>query len=263
MALTPELAGGMLSGCIVADWPAPPGIVALTTTRPGGLSAAPYDSLNLAAHVGDRPEKVAANRAQLQSALGLADPVAWLDQVHGVGVVRAGPDAAGVAADAAWTDATGTACAVLTADCLPVFLCSFDGSCVAAAHAGWRGLAGGVLEAVISAMPVPGDQLLAWLGPAIGPAAFEVGAEVLSAFADPAPADKDSVRRCFSPSPGRQGHYLADLYALARLRLAGAGVSRVYGGGACTFSDPERFYSFRRDGETGRMGSVIFRQTAP
>lgn len=247
------------AACLRADWPAPPGVVALCTTRRGGVSAPPYDSFNLAGHVGDTPGSVAENRRRLQELAGLEAPIPWLNQVHGAAVVRAGAGADGADADALWSDRPGVPCAVLTADCLPVLLCALDGSCVAAAHAGWRGLAGGVLEAVIDQLPRPGRELMAWLGPAIGPGAFEVGQEVLEAFLSAAGsrADSAAVRACFARSPGRPGHYLADLYALARLRLAARGLTRVFGGGLCTCTDAARFYSYRRDGDTGRMASLI------
>lgn len=255
--------------CLRADWPAPPGILALCTTRLGGVSAAPYESFNLATHVGDAPASVAANRRRLQSLVGLESAglesaIPWLNQVHGSQVAYAGEAAHGLDADALWSDTPGAPCAVLTADCLPVLLCALDGSCVAAAHAGWRGLAGGVLEAVIDALPRPGRELMAWLGPAIGPGAFEVGQDVLEAFTPAAgePRAGAAIRACFAPSPGRPGHYLADLYALARLRLATRGVTRVFGGGLCTYSDATRFYSYRRDGETGRMASLILIKNA-
>ena len=242
---------------ISPDWPAPASVFALCTTREGGVSPPPYDSFNIAHHVGDEPRAVAANRSLLAADLPPGNRVQWLEQVHGVQVVQA-PVVQGDAcpvADAAWTAVPGVACTVMTADCLPVLFCSIDGARVAAAHAGWRGLHAGVLEATVRAMGVDAGRLMAWLGPAIGPDAFEVGPEVREAFlawADGSPR----VAACFASS-GRPGHYLADLYALARYRLDALGITQVYGGNYCTFSDSDRFYSYRRDGQTGRMASLV------
>ena len=230
-------------------WPAPAPVRALTTTRAGGVSRPPWNAFNLATHVGDTPQHVAANRAALRRRFDLpADPV-WLQQVHGARVVEAG---AAAEADAVWSRTPGQVCAVLTADCLPVLLCDRAGDCVAAAHAGWRGLAAGVLEATVAALPADAADLMAWLGPAIGPDAFEVGDEVREAFVT---AD---ARAGAAFRPAGDGRWLADLYGLARLRLAAAGVTRVFGGGLCTFTDRDRFYSYRRDGVTGRMASLIW-----
>jgi YfiH family protein len=237
---------------IYPDWPAPANVRALTTTRQGGVSAAPYDTLNLAEHVGDRPEAVRTNRRLLGERLQLPAEPLWLNQVHGDSVVACEAHAGRPAADASYTTAAGAVCAVLTADCLPVLFCDCDGTRVAAAHAGWRGLAGGVLEAAVRMLAVRPDRLLVWLGPAIGPQAFEVGAEVRDAFiADHALAGEAFVRK-----PG--GRWLADLYRLARIRLQGLGATAVYGGGFCTYTDRQRFYSYRRDGVTGRMASLIW-----
>jgi len=238
---------------IVPDWPAPPNVRAAVSTRVGGVSAAPYDSFNLGAHTEDLPEHVAENRRRLRQALRLPAEPAWLTQVHGVEVVRA--EVAPAEADAAWTDRAGTVCAILTADCLPVLFCDEGGEAVAAAHAGWRGLASGVLEATVAAMGRAPRTLMAWLGPAIGPDAFEVGAEVVDRFLvhDAGAAD------CFRPSP--QGRWLADLYGLARRRLHRFGLERIYGGGFCTFHDRARFFSYRRDSRTGRMASLIWRDS--
>jgi hypothetical protein len=242
--------------CLVPDWPAPPAVRAAVSTRVGGVSGAPWDSLNLGDHVGDDPACVAENRRRLRAQLGLPAEPFWLHQVHGCDVADA--DAAGAgppcAADAAVATRAGGVCAVLTADCLPVLFCSRDGEWVAAAHAGWRGLAAGVLERAVARAPVPAADVLAWLGPAIGPAAFEVGAEVRAAFL----AEDAVAAACFAPSPA--GRWLADLYALAHRRLARCGVGWVGGGGLCTFTDAGRFFSFRRDGTTGRMASLIWLQ---
>ncbi len=243
-ALTPEW--------IVPDWPAPDGVRAAVTTRRGGYSFPPYQGWNLGDHVGDAPDGVRANRRLLRERLQLpADPL-WLRQVHGCGVAIAGTADPGCEADAVVADQPGQVCAVLTADCLPVLLCDHEGSRVAAVHAGWRGLAAGVLEAAVQRMQMPAPRLLAWLGPAIGPSAFEVGKEVWEAFVGrDATAAKAFV-------PGGAERWYADIYELARQRLAGMGVGFVGGGDCCTVSDPERFYSYRRDGVTGRMASLIW-----
>ncbi|HUY03684.1 MAG TPA: peptidoglycan editing factor PgeF [Rhodocyclaceae bacterium] len=235
---------------IVPDWPAPARVRALATTRGGGVSAPPYDSFNLATHVGDQPRAVAENRRRLRSALP-AEPL-WLNQVHGTRAVTAEQAGSDLAADACVASSPDRVCAVQSADCLPVLFADLAGTVVAAAHAGWRGLAAGVLEQTVTAMAVAPENLLAWLGPAIGPAAFEVGAEVREIFSahDPAAA------AAFAAND--RGRWQCDLAALARLRLARAGVARVFGGGLCTHSDPLRFYSYRRDGVTGRMASLVW-----
>jgi hypothetical protein len=239
---------------IAPDWPAPRQVRACTTTRSGGMSDIPFDSMNLADHVGDDPIRVAANRKRMEELLGLPAPPAWLRQVHGVEVnhLTASPLESPPTADAAITRETGVVCAVMTADCLPILLCDQQGTQVAAVHAGWRGLADGVLETTVQSMAVAGDHLLAWLGPAIGAQAFEVGNEVREAFDSRDPWCGDAFR------PARDGHWWADLYTLARRRLHTLGVTAVYGGHWCTFSDARRFYSYRRDGETGRMASLIW-----
>jgi len=237
---------------VIPHWPAPAGVRAYTTTRAGGVSAGAYAALNLAAHVGDDPAAVEENRRRLRTQLP-AEPL-WLSQVHGTTVVRAEDAVEGVAADAAFTRRAGRVCAVLTADCLPVLLCNDAGTVVAAAHAGWRGLAGGVVEAAVRATNEPPARLLAWLGPAIGPQAFEVGAEVRAAFL----AHYSPEAAAFAAKGN--GKWLADLYRLAELRLRGLGVERVFGGGFCTFNEAERFYSYRREKATGRMASLIWRE---
>ena len=235
-------------------WPLPRGATALTSTRDGGASAGPYADFNLAMHVGDDPAAVEHNRARLAAALPAGTSVRWLRQVHGTRVVDDGDDAA-VPADAAVSRRPGIACAVLTADCLPVLFCSADAGVVAAAHAGWRGLADGVLEATIEAMAVDPGELSAWLGPAIGPRAFEVGPEVREAFEAQWPGDRAVLDEAFRP--GREDRLHADLHALASARLAAAGVTTCHRDTRCTASVPGRFYSWRRDGETGRMVSLI------
>lgn len=246
---------------LVPDWPAPPNVHAAVTTRTGGVSVSPWDSLNLGMHVGDNPAAVATNRQRLHNALQIIAPCGtpqWLNQVHGVAVVEAAPDAQQRAAcvpdaDAVMTTQAGLPCVVMTADCLPVFFCDRDGARVAVAHAGWRGLCDGVLEATLRTFPDPA-AVLVWLGPAIGPEKFEVGDEVRAAFL----AQDGAAVNAFVPSP-HPGRWLADIYRLARQRLARQGVTSVYGGGLCTVSDARRFFSYRRDGQTGRMASAIWR----
>lgn len=239
------------------DWPAPPNVRGLMTTRVGGVSVAPYASLNLAAHVGDAPQAVAENRAILRQHLP-AEPL-WLTQVHGDRVAEAGVDAEGTEADASIARAPNQVCAVMTADCLPVLFCDAAGTVVAAAHAGWRGLASGVLERTVEAMRVPPEAVMAWLGAAIGPDSFEVGPEVREAFIahDPlaAAAFRPALPGTLDEAPRK---WLADIYALARLRLARIGVTHVYGGGLCTLRAAERFYSYRREQKTGRMASLVW-----
>ncbi|MGH8225075.1 MAG: peptidoglycan editing factor PgeF [Gammaproteobacteria bacterium] len=237
---------------IEPDWEAPPAVRALVTTRAGGVSSGPYASLNLGTRSGDDPVKVAANRTRLAAARLPAEPL-WLRQVHGNRVLAADEEFdPEPEADAAVTSTPRRVLAVLTADCLPVFLAARDGSAVGVAHAGWRGLAAGVVEAALAAMPAPREEVIVWLGPAIGAAHYEVGADVHDAF-----ADSPDVERAFTAS-GRPDHWFCDLAALARARLEAAGVGAVSGGEFCTFDDRERFYSYRRDGETGRMASLIW-----
>ncbi|MBE2293888.1 MAG: peptidoglycan editing factor PgeF [Phycisphaerales bacterium] len=236
---------------IFPDWPAPSQVWAVSTTRHGGVSAPPYASLNLAEHVGDDPRCIAENRRRLTSVMGFAAEPAWLEQVHGIQVVAAETVERPVAADAAWTRVVSQPCVVMTADCLPVLLCDRLGTVVAAAHAGWRGLAGGVIAATVTRMEVSPATLLAWLGPAIGPDVFEVGEEVRAAFL----ALDAEAEGCFRPSPA--GRWLADIYELARRQLRALGVAAIYGGDCCTVSEPERFFSYRRESRTGRMATLI------
>ena len=243
---------------ITPDWPAPANVHAFMTTRAGGVSLPPFDSFNPASHVGDDPEAVAENRRLLRQWLP-AEPL-WLNQVHGCEVACfPSPEGRGeISADAAVAFQPGEVRAVLTADCLPVLFCDEAGTVVAAAHAGWRGLAAGVLEATVAAMDTPPERILAWLGAAIGPNAFEVGGEVREAFISQHPlagiAFRPSLPGTLDEAPRK---WLADLYTLARIRLAALGVTRVHGGGSCTYSDT-RFYSYRREARTGRMASVIW-----
>jgi YfiH family protein len=237
---------------ILPDWPAPKNVRAAVTTRAAGLSRGPYNSFNLATHVGDDPAAVYENRARLRAALALpAEPV-WLKQVHGVTVVDAAQDGLEPEADGAFATQPGAVCAVLTADCLPMLLCNRAGAKVAALHAGWRGLAGGVIEAGVKAMGVSGKDLLVWLGPAIGPVSFEVGPEVRAAFV------QHDMQAAQAFRAAREGKYLVDIYQLARQRLQRLGVAAVYGGGFCTVTERERFFSYRRDGVTGRMAALIW-----
>lgn len=268
----PELT---LADCLQPPWHVSPRVRALVTTRAGGVSLPPYgryaDSieqpggLNLGLHTGDDATRVAENRARLVALTGAR--VAWLEQFHGDAVVGA-DDALGspspVRADASVTATAGLACTVMVADCLPVLLCDPAGRAVGAAHAGWRGLAAGIIEktaARVAALAgVPAASLQAWLGPAIGPRAFEIGADVRDVFVERAGtrAERELTECAFVPREEAAGKYLADLYALARLRLARLGIEQVSGGGACTVAERERFYSYRRDGTTGRMAALIW-----
>lgn len=233
---------------IIPDWPAPASVRAFQTTRNSGVSLAPYDSLNLGDHVGDDPLAVMRNR-MLLSGLLPSEPV-WLEQVHGIAVADADRASCKPVADACV--ARRGVCVVMTADCLPVLLCDRQGVVVAAAHAGWKGLAAGVIEATVKAMQVPPQHLMAWLGPAISQPAFEVGDEVRAAFVDSDPKAAGAF------IPGLPGKHLADIYALARLRLNAIGITEIYGGDRCTYRESEQFFSYRRDGVTGRMGSFIW-----
>ena len=281
-----------LEHCLIPDWPAPAQVKTIQTTRRGGVSVAPYDSFNLGNHVGDSPLAVARNRMLLNELLP-SEPV-WLEQVHGAAVADADHAACAVQADACIARHRGSVCVVMTADCLPVLLCDMQGSVVGAAHAGWKGLAAGVIEATVQAMDVDPQNLMAWLGPAIGREAFEVGEEVRAIFVGHAPQAASAftpsplmgegrgegekwlamTRRCGAsgagmaashPLPQAAGSasnvsrvWLADLYALARLRLNALGITQIYGGERCTYREREQFFSYRRDGATGRMGTFIW-----
>lgn len=234
---------------ILPDWPAPPSVRACVTTKLGGVSAPPFGPFNPATHVGDDPQAVADNRALLRALLP-AEPL-WLDQVHGVEVLDADRQRCGTG-DASVAHRPNRVCAVMTADCLPVLFCNRQGSVVAAAHAGWRGLVAGVLTRTVERMGCAPADLVAWLGPAIGPDAFEVGPEVRTAFVE----RLRGAARAFRAGTGDRLY--ADIYALARLELAAAGVQAVYGGGLCTVSQRELFHSYRRDGRCGRMASLIW-----
>lgn len=240
----------MKASFILPDWPAPAGVRALSTTRSGGVSAPPWQSFNLGDHVGDEPLAVATNRAVLRRELP-AEPT-WLSQVHGTRCVDAALAAPGMQADASFTRQRGVVCAVLTADCLPVLLCDDRASVVGVAHAGWRGLAAGVIEATVMAMGEPGERLMAWLGPAIGPQAFEVGGEVRELFLDD---DAEAVDAFAATADGK---WLCDIYRLARRRLHALGIRRAASADFCTVNDAQRCFSYRRDGVTGRMASLIW-----
>jgi YfiH family protein len=236
---------------IEPDWPAPPGIRAASTLRRGGVSEGPYASLNLGAHVGDDPERVMENRRRLADALSLPSEPVWLNQVHGRRTVPAeAPDDR--CADASFTREPGIVCGIMTADCLPVLLCSRDGAAVAAVHAGWKGLASGVIESAVAAMGA--RDLIVWLGPAIGPEAFEVGDEVREAFL------RNGAEFATGFQEAANGKWLADIYRLARLTLHRLDIAEIHGGGWCTFGHGGDFFSYRRDRITGRMATLIWRE---
>lgn len=243
---------------IEATWPAPSSIIALTTTRKGGVSATPYASFNVAHHVGDQPKDVQHNRHILQREILQSDQEPqWLNQVHGIEVIHLGAEKAAEVptADASYTQLPQRICAVMTADCLPVLMCNKAGTEVAAVHVGWRGCVAGILDNTVSTFKSSASELLAWLGPCIGPETFEVGAEVREAFVRQNP----STQEAFQPIANKK--FLADLYQLARIALNNAGVQAIYGGDYCTVSDQKRFFSYRRDGgKTGRMASLIYRR---
>ena len=235
---------------IIPDWPAPDHVRAYSTTRQGGVSQGAWSSFNLAMHVDDDPINVVENRRLLSEALVIPNEPCWLEQVHGTEVVR--PELKTThCADAAFTHQLDTPCVVMTADCLPVLFCDEQGTAVAAAHAGWRGLAAGVLEQTLKCFDQP-SKVMAWMGPAIGPEHFEVGDEVREMFVQQHAAAEDAFLI------SRSGHWMADIFLLARQRLLSAGVSHIFGGGICTYADADHFYSFRRDSVTGRMASLIW-----
>jgi YfiH family protein len=238
---------------IIPDWPAPANVRALMTTRNGGVSNGLCATMNLAGNNADDPHHVAHNKALLRSIIG-AEP-RWLSQVHGVEVVGVDAPGQSLTGDAAIATGPGIAAAVRVADCLPVLFCDRAGTRVAAAHAGWRGLAAGVLERTVAAMCCEPRSIIAWLGPAIGPGGFEVGDDVRDAFL----ARDRGAAAAFTAYPGRPGKWLADLFTLATQRLRSAGVESVHGGGECTYSDPDRYFSYRRDKSPGRMAALVWR----
>jgi len=258
MHSTLDAGGALPLEKIEADWPAPSHIHAFTTTRAGGVSTGPYAGLNLGERCGDQLDSVLENRRRLGAHLSscvASQTLTWLHQVHGTQVVElpiGDPNSTLLEADGAWSQTPQQVCAVLTADCLPVLFCDQQGTRVAAAHAGWRGLLNGVLERTVEAMSTQPDQIMAWLGPAISQSCFEVGPEVIEAFI----AIQREAEQAFLPGQGDR--WYADLYSLARLRLRSKGVEHIYGEPRCTFSDEQRFYSFRRDHTTGRMASLIW-----
>ncbi len=235
-----------------ADWPATKGVRTWITVRSGGVSSPPYSSLNLATHVGDRPEDVAANRELLQQQIKLPSAPVWLQQVHEKRVIELPTTAPTPLADGSWSNKKGVVCAVLSADCLPILLTNRSGTMVSALHAGWRGLAAGVIEQGVGCFTQPGDDLLAWLGPAIGQSSYEVGAEVREQFCRQA----EESEEMFLPST--EGRWLASMAGLARQQLERLGVSSIHGGWRDTFADEEQFFSYRRDGETGRFATLIW-----
>lgn len=237
---------------IKPQWPAPAGVRAAAMLRTGGVSEGGFASLNLAAHVGDDPAAVAENRRRLRQQLQLPTEPAWLNQVHGIEVVEAAVRQSPPTADASISRSANQVCVVLTADCLPVLFCDREGTRVGAAHAGWRGLVGGVLEATVAALDVAPARLLAWLGPAIEQSAFEVGGEVREQFVARDPGNSIAFEG------NARGRWQADLYQLARRELARLGVASVYGGGFRTFADAERFFSYRREPKTGRMATLVW-----
>lgn len=252
---------------LIPDWPAPSNVRALTTLRTQGLSTGAYASLNLGDHVGDDLATVQKNRQLLMETLGFQHDFFWLNQVHGIKAVEIvenfytpipGPspeerrEVSNNEADASFTRTKQQPCVVLTADCLPVLLCDRSGTIVAAVHAGWKGLLGGVIEATVKSMKVPGEELLAWMGPAIGPSAFEVDADVRDQFI----AVDSNAKNAFEHK--RDQKWLGDMFLLGRQRLNSVGVVDIYGGGECTYSDPDRFFSARRDKNTGRLASLIW-----
>lgn len=238
---------------IQPNWPAPKNVKAYATLRTGGVSLPPYQQLNLGRSTQDDPAAIAKNRALLQSVLALPSEPIWIKQTHSTTALPALPEHRLKECDATYTDQPNRVCIVLTADCIPVLLCHREGTHVAAIHAGWRGLANGVIEATLKNLNLPNNQLLAWLGPAIGPSAFEVGPEVREQFLHVHP----EAEFAFVPSPNQR--WLANLYALATLALQKQGVTDIYGGDHCTYSEPEKFFSYRRDGkESGRMASLIW-----
>jgi len=237
---------------LVPDWPAPGSVKAVITTRRGGASRGPFDSFNLADHVGDADDSVQQNRRKLMQDWHLRQPPLWLKQVHGTHVVDASRAHPAIEADGSFAFGPAPACVVMTADCLPVLLCDRAGERVAALHAGWRGLAAGIIEQGLQCLQRPGEEILVYLGPAIGPAAFEVGGEVRDQFCRVLP----QAESAFSARAG--GKWLADIYQLARQRLLASGVEAVFGGGRCTVTESSEFFSYRRDRECGRMASLIW-----
>jgi YfiH family protein len=247
---------------LIPDWPAPASVKSAITLRSGGYSRAPFDSNNLALHVNDSQADVLKNRHKLIEQLQLPGQPLWLDQCHGTDLVYVPESPQAASADGSYSDKANTVCAILTADCLPVLFCNQAGDQIAAAHAGWRGLCGGILRKAVARFSDSPEQVMAFLGPAIGPQVFEVGAEVLQAFLNNAQnnSQQQAIRTAFKAVSSDAEKYLADLYALARAELTASGVSEIYGGNYCSFTDNQRFYSFRRESKTGRNASLIWLQ---
>ena len=242
----------MTPAFIIPDWPAPEHVHACTTPRHGGISLPPYNSFNLGDHVGDKPSDVEQNRQHLIKAAGLPESPRWLSQHHGVGVINSVNWTRNISADGIYTRLENHVCPVMTADCLPILICHKMGNQVAAVHAGWRGLANGIIEQAIGKFKGHNHDLLIWLGPAIGPTNFEVGHDVVTAFTDHSSEAKLAFKQTDSL------HFMADIYLLARQRLNALGVTAIYGGNFCTVEDNEQFFSYRRDKNTGRMASLIW-----
>jgi YfiH family protein len=244
---------------ITPNWPAPANVRACITTRVGGVSTAPYASNNFGLHVGDDPQKVTQNRAALSANLQLTKTPQWLEQVHGIKVVKAKSDGLVRTADGSYSSEIGQACLVMTADCLPILLCDQAGTQVAAIHCGWRSLAKGISAQVLDKFSTPRKNILAYLGPAISQPHFEVGVDVLEAFFKSArsPEHADAIASAFI-SAKRPLHFYGDIYALARAELNALGITQIYGGDYCTYAESDRFYSYRRDGVTGRMASLVW-----
>ncbi len=245
----------MMTTLIKPQWPAPAGIAAFMTTRIGGFSKPPFDSFNLGDHVGDDPEAVARNRKKLIQEFNCPDEPCWLNQTHSSHVAIASiTDSYDCNADAIYASQANKVCVVLTADCLPLLICNFDGTEVAAVHAGWRGLSQGVIESTVASFKSPANELMVWMGAAIGEKAFEVGVEVVEIFSEQHP----QALQAFTRVENKANKWLANIYQLARLRLALLGVDAIYGGDYCTYTDSQRFFSYRRDGQCGRMASMIW-----
>ncbi|NKB34291.1 MAG: peptidoglycan editing factor PgeF [Pseudomonadales bacterium] len=242
-----------------ADWPAPRNVHAMVTTRSGGISESPYASFNLANHVGDNPLAVAGNRDLLREDLPPRISYQWLDQIHGADVITIESAGHKISADGLVSSESGVACCVLTADCLPMLFSNKQGTEIAAVHGGWRGLHGGILENAVNAMESDSADILVWLGPAIGPCHYEVGSEIKQKFLENSASEShiETIEQSFTAST-KEGKFQFDLYQFAKLQLALLGVTEVYGGGQCTHCDDMTFYSYRRDGATGRMASIIY-----
>lgn len=243
---------------ISAEWPAPPHVCAVVTTRRGGSSNAPYASNNLALHVGDDTPAVQQNREQLVAGMPGCNAIQWLDQVHGTDIHAAEKAGESLCGDGLYTSTSGLACAVLTADCLPVFFTDSAGSEVSVVHAGWRGLAAGILARAVQNFRAPAQELLAWLGPAISQSHFEVGEEVVQQLQQSTQGRQLQTALFFVPARGAGGKAMVDLYAVARQQLNQLKIGATFGGNFCTYADSDRFYSYRRDGVTGRMASIIY-----